>query len=957
MNKVLKKLILLVFLTAFIFTPILPILYCFDVETVFAQEKQKEKEVDLERLSPILVYGFGLKKHYMPTTNFVIYYDGGITTRKYASKVGAYFEYAWGKIVNTMGYEVPKQLKKYKLPIYILKKVEDSKGGQASTRKLGLLPCIEVENKVSTNKLKTLSSHELFHIFQGGYDEKEALWLKEATAVWIEDEIYKERLPELGYIRDEYLWIKHWSNINISLFDMRGKFAYGSSIFFKYLTEHAPAGTKLVKQIWEECSKKKGPNAFEALRLGLGDIGPDFNFLSDYFRDFCAAVITKTGPAPYNFIRGKEITGWIRSKLKINDWYYLVYVGGRIEESRKFFLKPLSAMYFIIRPPKELLDKSNLYIGIKRWAKSPLTFKVVKHLGSMIGGYAVENIDFPEGELAAVKKIQDFAQDIDAVPRVTLVVGNPSTSSLEETFEFCTATGDPPYVKEVEVWRNGYKELIYHAKWEENGEKRKLKSLKEGFKFKKRERFIRNVQVKITFSEEIAETPKPRIKLDEIKVKESRKSPFKNVWEGKVRSLPIDKDKKSIQIEIDAFNRSETRLDADPSTKTHLKWNKAKKSWAWAGYEGDVYEGVSEGGKDTKHEIDLAVEEKLLGIKGTMIRSVPGGVLVKEGTIEMYDWDSMIDFATEDETIDIEIVFSSEEGKDAIVTFGMSPPFTQYKVKKDEWFGAELPYTWGGQFTLPKGAAFNKMKGTHTLSVTIPGKRGENTLTGWPFKIDSKEVAQIRMDSILSKSNVEAIKPKVKFQTIPETLTQPGIFRRGYKSQTGYFYFKWDDYEKLAEGTMYIPEYTLDGNLGVQIHPDEKLARDEFYDINPYDSAEKQAEQKEKFNREWEDAKGSVASAFDRACTWRIVIVPTDSPKPEGVSVIIWKDEPEGPYDRYLSSYNLRCLEGRYVIDANLQFIGDMGTFAKQLHGKMIRKILDAIVLKTISNLKGTSCE
>jgi len=118
--------------------------------------------------------------------------------------------------------------------------------------------------------LRTLTLHELFHMLQWNYANfrdistvgklaaynwytNDSAWLMEATAIWIEDEIYPN---DNQYLR----WLNFYLDFPyISLFDSGNSREYGASIFFKYVIEKLasspaygyPQPRDLVKRIWE----------------------------------------------------------------------------------------------------------------------------------------------------------------------------------------------------------------------------------------------------------------------------------------------------------------------------------------------------------------------------------------------------------------------------------------------------------------------------------------------------------------------------------------------------------------------------------------------------------------------------------------------------------------------------------------------------------------------------------
>ena len=83
----------------------------------------------------------------------------------------------------------------------------------------------EIEN------IQVTAAHEFFHAIQFGYDGWEKTWLLEATAVWMEDEVYDD-------VNDYYLYLIDWFEEPHLALDLDSDHWYGSCIFFRYITEH-----------------------------------------------------------------------------------------------------------------------------------------------------------------------------------------------------------------------------------------------------------------------------------------------------------------------------------------------------------------------------------------------------------------------------------------------------------------------------------------------------------------------------------------------------------------------------------------------------------------------------------------------------------------------------------------------------------------------------------------------
>jgi hypothetical protein len=147
--------------------------------------------------------------------------------------------------------------------------------------------------------LKVTIAHEFYHAIQTGYDVYEKTWLMEATATWIEDEIYDD-------INDNYQYLPSWFRTPRIALDATADEAhpdrqhwYGSWIFFRYLSEHI-GGQTVVRKIWEHSvshNSKTGDFSFNAISDALNDYQKSF---SKVFLDFQVANALKT-LSPYDY--------------------------------------------------------------------------------------------------------------------------------------------------------------------------------------------------------------------------------------------------------------------------------------------------------------------------------------------------------------------------------------------------------------------------------------------------------------------------------------------------------------------------------------------------------------------------------------------------------------------------------------------------------------------------------
>ena len=92
--------------------------------------------------------------------------------------------------------------------------------------------------------IKVTAAHEYFHAIQFGYDGWEMPWLLEASAVWMEEEMYDD-------INDCYQYMADWFKQPERSLDEDGYHWYGSFIFFEYIAQHM-GGTETIRRLFDE---------------------------------------------------------------------------------------------------------------------------------------------------------------------------------------------------------------------------------------------------------------------------------------------------------------------------------------------------------------------------------------------------------------------------------------------------------------------------------------------------------------------------------------------------------------------------------------------------------------------------------------------------------------------------------------------------------------------------------
>lgn len=223
-------------------------------------------------LRPNPNYYYGNDHQYYITEHFRIHYtlsetnDNAVENITYIETMASIFEEVYNHEINVLGYTIPPSdgteggsnaydiyvinTNAYGWTNYDYPAVGDNensleKENNAYSSYIYIrnnyngFPNTELEN------IQVTAGHEFFHAIQLGYDGDEAIWLMEATAVWMEEETYDD-------VNDCYQYMIKWfEKPHVSL-SLRNYFhEYGSYIFFKYIDEHL-GGQDIIRKTWEQ---------------------------------------------------------------------------------------------------------------------------------------------------------------------------------------------------------------------------------------------------------------------------------------------------------------------------------------------------------------------------------------------------------------------------------------------------------------------------------------------------------------------------------------------------------------------------------------------------------------------------------------------------------------------------------------------------------------------------------
>jgi hypothetical protein len=131
--------------------------------------------------------------------------------------------------------------------------------------------------------LKATAAHEFFHEVQFAYDFAEDAWWMEATATWMEEQVFDGANDNRRYIPFGQIGVP---NTPLDEFQDIGSAQYGNWPFFEYLSRHF--GDEIVRIAWQRAAADgaaRGEYSIQAIERAL----PTGTTLPEVFRDYAAA--------------------------------------------------------------------------------------------------------------------------------------------------------------------------------------------------------------------------------------------------------------------------------------------------------------------------------------------------------------------------------------------------------------------------------------------------------------------------------------------------------------------------------------------------------------------------------------------------------------------------------------------------------------------------------------------
>ncbi|HEY0387876.1 MAG TPA: MXAN_6640 family putative metalloprotease [Gaiellales bacterium] len=231
-------------------------------------------------------------------------------------------------------------------------------------------------NHTPLQNLEVTLAHEFFHAVQFAYDFGEDTWLMEATAAWMEDEVYDAVNDNRQYLRTSALSAP-W----LPLDRTKGCcYQYGAWIWFRYLSESM--GPSVVRDIWNRADGSLGgPDDYstQAVAHVLRARGTTFR---RQFGDFAAwnripalrysegrHYPTPPASASYRLGATHRTTGWLGLPLKHMSSVYLGFRPSRSGGARAHLRVQLDGPRNADGPEGRLLVfTSTGAVSVKRFA-------------------------------------------------------------------------------------------------------------------------------------------------------------------------------------------------------------------------------------------------------------------------------------------------------------------------------------------------------------------------------------------------------------------------------------------------------------------------------------------------------------------------------------------------------------------------------------------------------------
>ncbi len=221
----------------------------------------------------------------LESDNFVARWgnSGGITEGNAQTMLNA-FEVAWIAQIDDMDHPVPHGADRYKVNVYVGNTGEgpsiSGAAGYATYDSAGYpMVVMSPEYAAAGDYAALVAAHEFYHLVQFGTEaysySGDAAWYWEATASWIEVEVYPDE-PDYAVFLAGFAFLPH---LALNFFDypdsgvLQELHQYGAFIFPRYLAEHV-GDWRLIRDSWVEPTSS---DPLESLEDGVAELGYDLD--------------------------------------------------------------------------------------------------------------------------------------------------------------------------------------------------------------------------------------------------------------------------------------------------------------------------------------------------------------------------------------------------------------------------------------------------------------------------------------------------------------------------------------------------------------------------------------------------------------------------------------------------------------------------------------------------------
>ncbi|TCJ31194.1 MXAN_6640 family putative metalloprotease [Nocardioides jejuensis] len=255
------------------------------------------------------------------------------------------------------------------------------------------------------------AAHEFFHLVQFAYDSYESPWLMEATATWMEEQVYDDIDDNRQFIPSGSL--RHRSQ-PLDTFLANSGAQYGTWVFPELISEQF--GTDSIRDVWVSAGKTAGRNPRSALDSALKLRGSS---LRQEFLNFTGASM-----APSRFPEfWSEGAAYYPAAIMGKTWK--LSTATKSTGSWTAGVDHLASADFSVTPDASLTANWKMRLTIAAPADSGTAYAIVVYKDGHVGKAPLTLTD---GKL-----VRSFPFSVGAVSRISVALGNSSTANGRET--------------------------------------------------------------------------------------------------------------------------------------------------------------------------------------------------------------------------------------------------------------------------------------------------------------------------------------------------------------------------------------------------------------------------------------------------------------------------------------------------------------------------------------------